>query len=123
VKDAWSKGADWCNYGWVKGQMAIYPTQKETYDMLQAGPADQHMACGTPGINGGHFDNPEMKYGVNCYGKKPSQSAHDKERLMEQGKVPRSPETLKIQEKVNEFRSEVDSIYVVPFNTNTWSQM
>jgi hypothetical protein len=122
VKDAWSKGADWCNYGWVKGQMAIYPTQKETYDMLQAGPADQHTACGTPGINGGHFDNPEMRYGVNCYGKKPSQTAHDKERLMQQGKVPKTPETLKVQEKVNDFRSEINSIYVVPFNSNTWSQ-
>ena len=22
VKDAWQKGADWCNYGWVKGQAA-----------------------------------------------------------------------------------------------------
>ena len=28
VKDAYGKGADWCNYGWVKGQVAIYPTQK-----------------------------------------------------------------------------------------------
>ena len=27
VKEAWSKGADWCNYGWVKGQAAVYPTQ------------------------------------------------------------------------------------------------
>jgi hypothetical protein len=35
VKDAWSNGADWCNYGWVKGQMAVYPTQKQTYDKLQ----------------------------------------------------------------------------------------
>jgi len=122
VKDAWSKGADWCNYGWVKGQMAIYPTQKETYDMLQAGPADQHMACGTPGINGGHFENPEMRYGVNCYGKKPEQSAHDKQQLMQKGQIPRSPATLKVQEKVNEFRSEVDSIYVVPFNTGSWSE-
>jgi len=28
VKKAYNQGADWCNYGWVKGQMAVYPTQK-----------------------------------------------------------------------------------------------
>ena len=38
VKEAWTKGADWCNYGWVKGQVAVYPTQPETYDKLQSGP-------------------------------------------------------------------------------------
>jgi hypothetical protein len=30
VKEAWSKGADWCNYGWVKGQAAVYPIQEDT---------------------------------------------------------------------------------------------
>ena len=35
VKEAWNKGGDWCNYGWTKGQLAIYPTQKETWDKLR----------------------------------------------------------------------------------------
>jgi Na+-transporting methylmalonyl-CoA/oxaloacetate decarboxylase gamma subunit len=26
VKAAYDKGADWCNYGWIIGQMAVYPT-------------------------------------------------------------------------------------------------
>jgi hypothetical protein len=120
VKNAWSKGADWCNYGWVKGQMAIYPTQKNTYDKLQAGPDDQRMACGTTGINGGYFDNPDMLYGVNCYGSKPSQSAHDEERLMDEGKIPKSPETLKVDQMVNEFKKEADSLFVKPFNDSKW---
>ena len=68
VQTAWNKGADWCNYGWAKGQVAIYPTQKETWDKLQGGPQDEHTACGEPGVNGGYFDNPEMRFGVNCYG-------------------------------------------------------
>ena len=121
VKDAWSKGADWCNYGWVKGQMAIYPTQKNTYDKLQAGPADQKGACGTTGINGGYFDNPDMLYGVNCYGKKPSQSAHDEAQLMDEGKVPKSPETLKVDQMVNEFKDQADSLFVKPFSDAKWS--
>ena len=53
VKEAWGKGADWCNYGWVKGQAAVYPTQEETYKKLQAGPEGQRGSCGIPGINGG----------------------------------------------------------------------
>ena len=67
VKKAWERGADWCNYGWVKGQAAVYPTQKGTWEKLQAGPEDQWMSCGQPVINGGYFDNPELRFGVNCY--------------------------------------------------------
>ena len=27
--------------------------------------------CGKPGINGGYFDNPKLRFGINCYGIKP----------------------------------------------------
>lgn len=121
VKDAWGKGADWCNYGWVKGQMAVYPTQKNTYDKLQSGPADEQNACGTTGVNGGFFENPDMLYGVNCYGKKPSQSSHDQQKLMEQGKIPKSPETLKVDQIMREFKAHADSTYVKPFSDDKWS--
>jgi len=121
VKDAWGKGADWCNYGWVKGQMAVYPTQQDTYNKLQAGPADQQGACGTTGINGGHFDNPDMLYGVNCYGKKPAQSAHDEDKLMDEGKVPKSPETLKVDQMMHDFKAQADSLFVKPFSDAKWS--
>lgn len=53
VKNAFEGGADWCNYGWTKGQMAVYPTQKETWEHIQEGPEDQRNACGRPGVNGG----------------------------------------------------------------------
>ena len=121
VKEAWSKGADWCNYGWVKGQMAIYPTQKGTYDKLQGGPADEKLACGTVGVNGGVFDNPELRFGVNCYGNKPSQSAHDEKKLMEEGKIPRSPLTLKVDQQIADFKERVDSLFVKPFNEDKWA--
>lgn len=41
VKEAWSKGADWCNYGWIKGQMAVYPTSADTYKKMQSGPEEE----------------------------------------------------------------------------------
>lgn len=119
VKEAWNRGADWCNYGWVKGQMAVYPTSDETYQKLQAGPEEQRMACGRPGINGGFFDNPEMRFGVNCYGQKPTQSKHDEKRA-EKG-APTSPDALAFDKKVNQFKSEADHIGIMPFNDGKWS--
>lgn len=119
VKQAWEKGADWCNYGWVKGQTAVYPTQKDSWEKLQAGPEDQRTACGVPGLNGGFFDNPELRFGVNCFGPKPSQSDHD---AIEMAKgAPMSPEALEINKKIAKFRTEAPSLGIMPFNTSKWS--
>ena len=118
VKEAWAKGADWCNYGWTKGQMAVYPTSDETYQKLQSGPEEQRLACGRPGLNGGYFDNPEMRYGVNCYGKKPPQSRHD-EWKASQG-APVSPDALAFDKKVAQYKSEADHIGILPFNNQRW---
>ena len=120
VKDAFSKGADWCNYGWVKGQAAVYPTQEDTYNKVQAGPEDDRNSCGTVGLNGGYFDNPELKFGVNCYGVKPPQSEHDEEVLMKQGNIPKSVPSLAIDKKVQEFKKEAGNLGVLPFNGNKW---
>ena len=37
IKKAYEKGADWCNYGWSKGQNAYYPTQLKSWKKLQNG--------------------------------------------------------------------------------------
>jgi hypothetical protein len=118
VKDAWAKGADWCNYGWIKGQMAVYPTSDDTYKKLQGGPEDQQLACGRPGVNGGFFDNPELRYGVNCYGKKPSQSKHDEARAA--SATPMSPDALEFDKKVTQFKSEAETMGILPFNSHKW---
>jgi hypothetical protein len=46
VKQAYAQGADWCNYGWVKGQMAVFPTSEDTYKKTQSGPEDGRNSCG-----------------------------------------------------------------------------
>jgi hypothetical protein len=120
VKQAWQKGADWCNYGWVKGQTAVYPTQTESWERLQAGPEEQRTACGVPGLNGGYFDNPELRFGVNCYGPKPSQSQHDAAQ-MNKG-MPVTPGQMEIDKKIARFRTEAASLGVMPFNQQKWSE-
>ena len=119
VKAAWNKGADWCNYGWVKGQMAVFPTAEETYQKLQAGPEDQRMACGRPGMNGGYFDNPEMRFGVTCVGNKPPQNKHDEAEVAKGAPV--SPDALAFDKKVSQFKSEAQHIGILPFNTGSWT--
>jgi hypothetical protein len=119
VKEAWQKGADWCNYGWVKGQMAVYPKQKSTYEELQQGPADQRAVCGKPGVNGGYFDNPELKFGVTCSGKKPSQTNHDATALV--STRPLTASGIEFEKKVQLFKEESETLGVLPFNKSRWT--
>jgi len=120
VKNAWQNGADWCNYGWVKGQMAVYPTQKSSYEELQQGPADQRGVCGKPGLNGGYFDNPELKFGVTCSGKKPAQSQHDATAVTSGATRPLTASGLKFEQKVQQFKEESDTLGILPFNKQRW---
>jgi len=121
VKHAWQKGADWCNYGWVKGQMAVYPTQNSTYQELQSGPDEQKGACGKPGVNGGYFDNPEMKFGVTCIGKKPAQSNHDATSIAAGSTLPLTASGLEFEKKVLRFKEGSDTIGILPFNKGEWN--
>jgi hypothetical protein len=123
VKQAWDDGADWCNYGWVKGQAAIYPTQKSTFDELQGGGNDdERLACGTPGINGGYFDNPELRFGVNCYGDKPAQTSNDLRITNTHNNPPLGPDGLKRKNKELAYKAQIDTIGLLPFRANTWSE-
>lgn len=122
VKKAWEDGADWCNYGWVKGQAAVYPTQKETWEKLQYGTDDQRLQCGMPGVNGGYFDNPDLRFGVNCYGEKPSETEHDIKRKLAGMDAPLTPEAVEQRKKELKFKSEIGQIGVMPFRENAWSE-
>jgi len=118
VKEAWKKGADWCNYGWVKGQTAVYPTQKSTYDKLQAGPESQRASCGVPGINGGYFDNPDMRFGVNCYGTRPDSNEAD-ERYRAANRQNNTPDGMAYDKKVRDFKAQLNQIPINPFDAGS----
>ena len=67
VLESYKKGGEWCNYGWSQNQMALYPTQKKTWEKLQQDPENAN-SCGEWGVNGGYFENPNTLFGANCYG-------------------------------------------------------
>lgn len=120
VKDAYDAGADWCNYGWIKGQMAVYPTQKATFEKMQKGASEYRNACGQPGINGGYFDNPELRFGVNCFGQRPAQNATDE--LQNNGvELPPTTEMIEYDKKVQRFREQLGTTTVLPFRRGQWT--
>ena len=122
VEDAYDGGAEWCNYGWSADQIALFPTQQETYDHLQTIEGHQHD-CGRPGINGGYIANPNVRFGVNCYGNKP-RITNEEEELMKT--ISPYPETRKdkiFQQRVDFWKNHVSNILVSPFNYNTWGQL
>ena len=60
VENAYREGAEWCGYGWSANQMALYPTQKTTWNGLQKIKGHEHD-CGRPGINGGFIANENVR--------------------------------------------------------------
>ena len=116
VLDTYKKGGEWCNYGWSEGQMALYPTQKDTWEELEKDP-ESAGTCGNWGVNGGYFDNPNTLFGANCYGIKPK--AKDRE----QEKVLAFTKSQKVMlDKINMYKSQMNEMTVLPFNKNIWSE-
>jgi len=124
IEDAYNKGAEWCNYGWSDGQMAYFPTQKSTWNTLQKSERTKNN-CGRPGVNGGYMANPNIKFGVNCFGKKPVPSDADKARLNAQHTqlAPLTPEEVVINEKVQYWKDNADKLLVLnSYNRKKWSE-
>jgi hypothetical protein len=101
IKDAYEKGAEWCDYGWSEDGMVLYPTQEDSWKLYQKEKKDK---CGIPGINGGYNSRTRQRLGVNCYGVKPS------------GVMPLNPSPV---EKPNLPKQGLIS----PFNYKAWSQL
>lgn len=121
VAEAQKRGADWCNYGWTKGQMAVYPTSEKTWNKLQTGNAQFRNSCGKPGMNGGFFDNPELRFGVNCFGRKPVKKDSDELLVDSELIVPPTAEQIEFDKKVEKFRDNIGNVNILPFNRDEWT--
>lgn len=124
VERTYNKGGEWCNYGWSADQMALFPTQKLTWNKLQKNPTHKND-CGRPGVNGGYMENPYIRFGVNCYGKKPEPTDRDKLE-MEANKeinIPKTPEEIEIDKKVAYWKENAAKLLNLnSFNYNKWSE-
>lgn len=122
MEKAYNDGAEWCNYGWSDNQMALFPTQKKTYDNLQKIQGHEND-CGRPGINGGYIANPNVLFGVNCYGHKPKITSEEEELMKKMTPYPETAKDIAFQKRVDFWKNHVDSILVSPFNYKTWGQL
>jgi hypothetical protein len=127
ITDAYNNGAHWCTYGWAGSQNAFYPVQKCEWDELNQN-LDRIVSkeeierwnrthyCGKPGINGGHFSNAEIKFGVNCYGEKPKGlSVKEKEAKCDEKNFCTLAQNYDASHKL-------ESDTIVGFNDNQWDQ-
>jgi hypothetical protein len=116
VNDAYNAGGEWCGYGWTQGGMALFPTQQATWELLQQeSDAAKRTGCGRPGVNGGYF-NPSNKFGVNCYGVKPSNKT---------AKFPLpvpGTDTASFEKLVDKYKSMISRMTVSAFNRTGWSE-
>jgi hypothetical protein len=122
MNTAVDKGADWCSYGWSDDQMALFPTQKEKWNILQKKEGHE-KDCGHPGVNGGYVYDPNMKYGANCYGAKPYITPEEAARMRKTPVYNKNQSELKFDEKVNYWRSKLKQIEMAPFNHDNWSML
>jgi hypothetical protein len=113
--DAHKQGADWCNVGWTKDGIAAFPIQYSTWKTLQDNDPNNRNICGSPGINLVRND-PNLLYGVNCYGIKPEPKDGEKVK-----QVIQSDAQLALQAKIAQFQKNMKAIGVASFNQDKWS--
>lgn len=115
LMEAHRQGADWCNVGWTKDGLAAYPIQYSTWKTLQDNEPSKRNMCGKPGINLVRND-PNLLYGVNCYGNKPEAKGNEK---IKQPIL--SDKQAAINAKIAEFQKNMSSIGIAPFNADKWA--
>ena len=73
--------------------------------------------CGLPGINGGYFENKNLKFGINCFGVKPKPNLRQQDKLLNEQYLlnPLSREAQRYQARIDDFE-------VSPFSRKKWSK-
>ncbi len=122
IEKAYNNGAEWCNYGWSANQLALFPTQKKTYNNLQKIPGHEND-CGRPGVNGGYIANENVKFGVNCYGYKPKITSEEQQLMKTSTPYPETMEDIVFEKKVDAIRNNLSKVLVSPFNYDSWGEM
>jgi hypothetical protein len=100
--------------------MALFPTQIERWERLQKIKGHEND-CGRPGINGGYIANPNVRFGVNCYGYRPKITSQEAEMMKNIPLFPKTQKELDFQKRIEYWKNKIANIVVSPFNSNNWS--
>ena len=120
IEESYNKGGEWCNYGWFDDHMFLFHKQKKTWDKLQTIEGHEND-CGRPGVNGGRIDNPQARFGVNCYGYKPIITGAEQNAMQNTPVYPTSMKDINLQKKLDYWKKRVPEFLLSPFNHNSWS--
>ena len=120
VEKAYGNGGEWCSYGWSENQMALFPTQKKTWSKLQNIKGHEND-CGRPGVNGGFIANPDVRFGINCYGFKPKITSAEADGMKTAAIYPKTLKDMEKQQRVAYWQTKLSDILVSPFNNDVWS--
>lgn len=121
IEDAYEKGANWCNYGWSADQLALFPTNYKTWQKLRKIKGHEND-CGRAGINGGYIANPNVRFGVNCYGKKPKITGTEEILMNNSTLYPQTVEELEMEKRVAKYKNKINNILISPFNHDNWNE-
>jgi hypothetical protein len=124
MEESYNNGGEWCSYGWSDNQMAYFPTQKNTWEKLQKNPKTKNN-CGRPGINGGYMANPNLRFGVNCYGVKPAPKQTDLDMMKAENIqiIPKTSEEIEMEKKVQFWKENADKMMRInSYNGERWSK-
>ena len=121
VENSYNAGGEWCNYGWSENQLALFPTQQNTYDKLQKIKGHEND-CGRPGVNGGFMED-SLKFGVNCYGVKPDMDEREKELMKLERIYPKTQSEVELEEQADYWKERLHEIDVAPFNRDKWNRI
>jgi hypothetical protein len=119
VEHAYNKGGEWCSYGWSNKGLALFPTQKDTYNKLQQVRGHEND-CGRPGVNGGYIEDKYKQFGANCYGVKPEITKLEKKLMKTYNVIPPSKTQKKIDNKAKKYGNELNKILITPFSEEKW---
>ena len=119
IERAYNNGANWCSYGWSQEQMALFPTQKAIYNELKKIPGHEYD-CGRPGINGGFFNEPKIKFGVNCYGVKPKANKRDENYMHALNHSPAIRDNV-VTGGTSSLKQQEPRKIIAPFNRDKWT--
>jgi hypothetical protein len=121
IESVYNDGGEWCNYGWSEGQAAYFPTQKSTWQNLQKSESTKN-SCGRPGVNGGYIEDPDLRFGVNCFGKKPKPTNAELNAISAGVNIPKTQEDIMLEKKVEFWKANREKLLKInSYNNNKWS--
>ena len=121
IEEAYNGGGEWCSYGWSADQMALFPTQKVTWEKLQnKSKCGTNSDCGRPGVNGGYMANQNVRFGVNCYGIKPDET--DKLKSLK-NPFPKTKDEREVERLALKYKKQINKLKLSPFNRENWKRV